>query len=124
MSDADDVITAARARAAALADRDEPALQRLLHEEFVWSSHRGAVLGRADYLDSNLRGTLTWLRQELADVHLAVVGDTAVLRCVVTDLVDAGDGPTTFTMPVTQTWVRTDLGWRCLAGHAGPRLDG
>ena len=26
-----------------------------------------------------------------------------------------------FRMPVTQTWVRDEAGWRCLAGHAGPR---
>ena len=26
-------------------------------------------------------------------------------------------------MPMTQFWVRTDSGWRGLAGHAGPRLS-
>jgi hypothetical protein len=55
---------------------------------------------------------------------VAVVGDTAVLRCTAVDTVDVGGtGPQTFTMPMTQTWVRTQDGWRCLAGHAGPRLD-
>jgi hypothetical protein len=28
-----------------------------------------------------------------------------------------------FRMPMTQVWVRASSGWRCLAGHAGPRLS-
>ena len=53
-----------------------------------------------------------------------VVGDTAVLRAEVTDVVVSEDGePEAFTMPMTQVWVREGQGWRCLAGHAGPRLS-
>ena len=50
-----------------------------------------------------------------------VVGDTAVLYAEVTDVVLADDGAETFTMPMTQVWVRQDGDWKCLAGHAGPR---
>jgi hypothetical protein len=52
-----------------------------------------------------------------------VVGDAAVLRTVVTDTIDRVDGIETYRMPMTQFWVRTDSGWRGLAGHAGPRLS-
>ena len=69
MSAADDVLTAARARAVALAAADADRLGILLH----------AVEGEKD--------------------------------------------PETYRMPMTQFWVRTDLGWQCLAGHAGPRLE-
>jgi hypothetical protein len=27
------------------------------------------------------------------------------------------------TLRLTQTWVRAEGGWRCLAGHAGPEVD-
>jgi hypothetical protein len=30
----------------------------------------------------------------------------------------------TFTLRLTQTWVRSPQGWQCLAGHAGPRRGG
>jgi hypothetical protein len=51
-----------------------------------------------------------------------VVGDTAVLYAEVTDVVrSATDESETFQMPMTQVWVRVDDGWKCLAGHAGPR---
>ncbi len=55
-------------------------------------------------------------------MDVVVTGDTAVLYAEVTDLVVAVDGrPAQFRMPMTQVWVRMAEGWRCLAGHAGPR---
>jgi hypothetical protein len=51
-----------------------------------------------------------------------VIGDTAVLYAEVTDVVlSEGDEPKTFRMPMTQVWICLDGGWKCLAGHAGPR---
>ena len=55
---------------------------------------------------------------------MVVVGDTAVLHCIVTDVVVSGDPePEEYRMPMTQVWIRASDGWRCLAGHAGPRLS-
>ena len=60
--------------------------------------------------------------QTLHDVEVVVVGDTAVLRAEVVDVVEGDDGePVTFQMPATQVWVRVSGDWLCLAGHAGPR---
>jgi Domain of unknown function (DUF4440) len=82
------------------------------------------VLDLESYLAANLRGPIRWYGQELREPTVRVVGDAAVLRCVVVDSVGrGGGGPETFVMPVTQTWVRGAEGWRCLAGHAGPRLE-
>jgi hypothetical protein len=51
------------------------------------------------------------------------VGDTAVLRTVVTDVVvDAEAEDAEFRMPVTQIWICNHGTWQCLARHAGPRL--
>jgi hypothetical protein len=117
------VLAAAAARADALARRDAAALRDLLHPGFRWTSHRGAVLDREAYLRSNTAGSLRWYGQQLADADVVVEGDTAVLHAVALDDVDPGDGRRTLRMPVTQTWVRVDGRWLCLAGHAGPRLD-
>lgn len=115
------VMAAARARAAALAAGDRPGLAALLHPQLRWTTHRGAVLDREQYLAANAGGELTWLEQTLHDVDVQVVGDAvAVLTAVVVDVVDRGEGPETFQLRLTQTWVRTDGGWQCLSGHAGP----
>jgi ketosteroid isomerase-like protein len=63
-----------------------------------------------------------WLSQTLHDVRVTVAGSTAVLVATVTDEIRTPEGPEVFRMPVTQTWVREDGRWLCLAGHAGPRL--
>ena len=116
-----EVLAAAERRAAALAAGDSDALRMLLHPDFHWTSHTGEHFDRTGYLAANTGGAVVWHRQRLADAAVQIVGDTAVLRCSVTDDVTTAAGRATFHMPVTQTWVRTPLGWRCLAGHAGPR---
>lgn len=125
MGAADEVLAAARRRAAALSAHDADGLRALLHPSFRWTTHRGEVFGRDHYVEANTSAPLWWLDQRLAEVSVTVVGDAAVLTCVVDDVVDDGSGPETFRMPVTQTWVRIDAArWLCLAGHAGPRLPG
>jgi len=115
----DDVLAAARRRAEALSSGDPDELRRWLHEDFVWTSHRGEVFDRAAYLEANTR-RLRWVSQELVDPRVTVVGDTAIVVAAVHDVVERDGEPMNFTMRLTQTWIRSVDGWRCLAGHAGP----
>lgn len=117
-----EVAEAARQRADALAHGDPVALARLLHPSFRWISHTGESFDRAWYIAANIGGPTRWHAQRFEDVAVTVVGNTAILRAIVTDDVSAASGREEFRMPVTQTWVRTAAGWQCLAGHAGPRL--
>lgn len=113
-----DVIAAARRRAAALAAGDEAALRRLMHPGLRWTTYRGNVLGYEEYIAGNTSGPLLWRAQRLSDVQVVIVGDTAVLTGWVTDEVRRDGHDQVFTLRLTQTWVRTVDGWRCLAGHA------
>lgn len=115
----DDVLAAVRDRAAALASGDPERLTACLHEGFVWTSHRGDVFDRAAYVESNTR-RLRWWSQKILDPQVVLVGDAAVVTGRVRDVVERDGETLTFLMRITQTWVRTDTGWRCLAGHAGP----
>jgi ketosteroid isomerase-like protein len=124
--DQDQVLTAARARAAALAAGDAVALRDLPHPDFGWVSHRGDVFDRDRYVAANTAPAGPgWRAQRLEQPQVRVVGDAAVLRCIVTDVVTGADGgELQARMLLTQTWVRDDTaGWVCLAGHAGPRVD-
>ena len=52
-----------------------------------------------------------------------VVGGTAVLYAEVIDVaLSEGTGDETFRMSMTQLSVRFGDDWKCLRGHAGPRL--
>lgn len=118
------MIRAAEARAAALAAADAQALSSLLHHEFRWTTHVGETFDREEYVRRNTEGRTVWRTQNLGNVDVVVVGDTAVLCAEVTDVVLSDDGePETFHMPMTQVWVRRGHAWTCLAGHAGPRRD-
>ena len=123
MSDEMEVVRAAEARAAALAAGDASSLVEILHEDFRWTSHDGDTYDRAEYVRRNTEGVTVWRSQTLGDPTVVVVGDTAVLVAQVRDVVLSPTGdPEAFRMPMTQVWVRDGSGWRCLAGHAGPRL--
>jgi ketosteroid isomerase-like protein len=113
-----DIVRAAQRRAAALAARDEAALRLLMHPDLQWTNYKGNVLSYEEYIEGNIRGNLRWRAQHLGDVRVAVVGDTAVLTARVTDEVRRDGHDQIFTLRLTQTWVRTSEGWRCLAGHA------
>lgn len=117
-----EVISAAKARAAALAAGDGERLSALLHDAFRWTSHTGDTYSRSEYIRRNTKGGTVWRSQQLMRPEVVVVGDTAVLYAEVTDVVlSDGDMAETFRMPMTQVWVRLAPGWKCLSGHAGPR---
>jgi ketosteroid isomerase-like protein len=113
---------AVQRRADALAGGSPQALESLLHSHFRWTSHRGERQDREAYVRANLGGRLRWIAQHLDAIDVVVVGDAGVVTCIANDQVEVDGEPHSLRMPVTQTWVRTPDGWRCLAGHAGPPL--
>jgi len=118
MQPEEEVIQAAQRRAAALGAGDEAALRALMHPGLRWTTFRGEVLGYEDYIAGNTRADLRWRSQRLADITVTVVGDAAVLTAAVTDEVTRDGRDLAFQLRLTQMWVRTASGWRCLAGHA------
>jgi hypothetical protein len=119
----EEVLEAARLRAAALAAGDAHELREMLHPQFRWVSHTGERFDRESYVRSNTGGSNRWARQELSEIKVVAHPHTAVLRCQVMDAVDCGEGVEELRMPMTQVWVRYDDRWVCLAGHAGPSLS-
>ena len=122
-ADVDDVLAAALQRAQALVDRDSATLTALHHPDLRWTTFLGDVLDRESYVRGNTEGNLAWRAQSFVDPEVVVEGDTAVLIAVVRDEVERDGISETFSLRLTQTWVRTSEGWRCLSGHAGPRLE-
>ena len=122
MPDEQEVLDGVYARADALGRADAEGLRRLLHPRFGWTSHRGEAFDLESYIANNAGGAVIWRRQSLREVSAVVVGDAAVVTAIATDDVTQAGAELTFTMRMTQTWVRVDGRWLCLAGHAGPLL--
>ncbi len=117
-----EVLEAVQRRAAALAQADADVLRELLHRNFRWTSHSGQRFDRRTYIGNNTGGAVVWRQQTMTDVDVVISNDTAVVVATVTDEVNQGGVPRSYRMPMTQTWVRQDRRWRCLAGHAGSLL--
>ena len=107
----------------ALCERDEQVLRALHHPGLRWTTHRGAVLDLDSYIEGNAAGDLVWHAQRLEDVEVTVAGDTAVLVGILVDEVERDGERREFRLRLTQTWVRSDAGWVCIAGHAGPPVS-
>jgi ketosteroid isomerase-like protein len=113
-----EVLDAAQRRAEALVAADEDALRQLMHPDLQWTTLRGDVLGYEEYIAGNIGGPLRWRGQHLQEVQVALVGEAAVLTALVHDEVHRDGRDQTFSLRLTQAWVHTAEGWRCLAGHA------
>jgi hypothetical protein len=123
MDAAQQVIRAAEARSSALAGGDSERLSDLLHRDFRWTTHVGQTYSREEYIRRNTDGHTVWRSQDLHNPEVVIVGETAVLYAKAVDVVQSEDSDfEVFRMPTTQVWVRLGDDWKCLSGHAGPRL--
>jgi hypothetical protein len=121
-SEEEEVLAAAQRRALALVRGSATELRQLMHPELRWTTYRGAVLDRDTYIAGNTDGSISWLGQTFEEPVVTVLGDVAILTAVVVDVVEREAERETFRLRLTQVWLR-DLGeWRCVVGHAGPRL--
>jgi ketosteroid isomerase-like protein len=117
-SPADSVLDAIRRRSAALVAKSTDALMELMHPEMVYVSADGNVLSRDEYLARYvLPDEVRWISQTIDEPRVAHSGDTAVATFLVHDVARAGEYELDDTFRSTQTWVRGDGGWRCLAAH-------
>jgi len=117
----DAVLELARRRSEALVARDASTLLQLLHEDFLYVTANGDLLGREEYLDRFVRDDeVTWLSQTILEPHVTATAGTAVLTCLVHDVARFGPHELDATFRSTQTWTLTEQGWRCLAAHTSP----
>jgi ketosteroid isomerase-like protein len=120
---AEAVLAAARRRSAALVARDAQALRALHHPDFRFTTPRGDVRDRDQYIAGNTAGELVWRDQHLVAHEVVIHGDTAVLVAVVHDAFDRGGIPGGHDMRLTLVWVKAGEDWIVLAAHAGPAVE-
>jgi ketosteroid isomerase-like protein len=125
MTDLEAVLAAAQRRSEALVHKDVEALLALLHPDFVYVNASGQVLDRDQYLDLYVRPVeVRWVSQSIEEPRIAEAAGAAVLTCLVRDVARYYDQEMNETFRSTLTWIRTDDGWQCLAGHTSrPPVD-
>lgn len=116
------VLDAISRRSAALVAKDTQTLLALHHPSFLYVNANGEVLDVVQYLDRYVRpDEVRWTSQIVHDPRVAEAGGTSVVTFLVHDVARIGDYQLDDTFQCTQTWVWSDDGWRCLAGHTSLR---
>jgi hypothetical protein len=114
----EDVLAAVHRRSAALVTKDIDALRALHHPAFLYVNADGEVLDRDAYLARYvLPDDVRWTSQTVLEPAVAATDAAAVVTFLAHDVARAGEYELDHTFRTTQTWVWTDDGWRCLAGH-------
>ena len=115
---AHEIARLAQARGAALVQKDQAAMDRLLANTFRYTNASGVVLSKAEYLEHYVVSTyVRWTEQLLDEVEVMVYGQAAVLTCRVHDVGRYGDEPFDAFYRSTFLWVREGGEWRCAAGQ-------
>jgi hypothetical protein len=105
-------------RSAALVQKDLPALERLLADEFRYTNASGMVLTKTEYLHQYVDPPdVVWLAQDLDDIAVQIYGETAVLTCRVHDQARFGTEQFDAYYRSIFVWVRQHGVWRCAIGQ-------
>ncbi len=119
-ADRDTVARLDRAYQAAVKRNDAEMMRRVLHPDFQLVLGDGRIVGRDALLEEARRGTITYeLQDEEPDSQtVRVWGDTAIVTAKL--LLKGVKGGRRFdrTLWFSDTYVRTDSGWRYLFGQA------
>jgi ketosteroid isomerase-like protein len=109
---------------AAVRDNDAATMDRILADDFVLVTGRGAVLGKADLLKEAREKSATYERQEDSQQSVRVWGDTAVVTALLWCKGIGNDDhkPFDYKLWFSDTYVRTPQGWRYAFGQASLRL--
>jgi ketosteroid isomerase-like protein len=96
---------------------DVHALDRLLDDALVFTTHLGALVSKAGDIEGYRSGLLRLTRLEPADEEIRLYGNVAVVTVGVT-LAGTYAGAT-FTGPFrfTRVWYKRAEGWRVVAAH-------
>jgi hypothetical protein len=113
-----EIVRLAHERAAALVQKDQASMDRLLADTFRYTNASGVVLTKAAYFEHYVASSsVRWAEQALDEVEVAVYGQAAVLTCRVHDIGQYGDRPFDAFYRSTFLWMFDNDGWRCVAGH-------
>lgn len=98
--------------------RDAKGAGALYCEEFVLTTAAGRMVSKAEILAQIVSPGLTFEINTMSSVKVRVVGTTALLTGLLHQKGVLDGRAFEARLLVTDTWVRTERGWRLLAGHA------
>ena len=115
-----EVLAEERALQAAMLASDVGELERLLHPELRAVGPDGRLVDRTGDLEAHRSGVFEIAELSEEEVHVMVVGETAVTFVVLRIRGTIAGEDASGRMRYTRTWVRDGEAWRVMAAHIAP----
>jgi len=102
---------------AALIKHDPAPIEKMIADDFIGTMPDGAVYTKAQLLESVKSNKEDIISITDDEVKVHVYGDAAVINARITSRVRVEGKETSFLGRYTDTWIKQDGRWKCVAGH-------
>lgn len=102
-------------RCAAIIAADGTALNRLLHEDMIYTHSSGLADTKASFIDALASGKFVYKRIENTKESVRLYGDTALVSGQAAIDIDVDGAPRKLNLCYLAAWTRTEAGWKFVA---------
>jgi ketosteroid isomerase-like protein len=107
-------------RFAAMVARDFAALDKLVHDELLYTHSSGVTDSKPSWLESMKSGKVKYKSASCSERQVRFFGDVALIRGRAAIEVDIGGEPKSLRLLFLNAWTRTPQGWKFAAWQSCP----
>lgn len=108
-------------RFAAMIAKDFGALERMVHEELLYTHSSGITDTKASWLDSMRSGKVKYKSASCSERKVRVVNEVALVNGKARIEADIGGEPRTLKLLFLNAWAKTPQGWKFVAWQSCPQ---
>ena len=120
MSVEQEILSLEGKRFAAMTSGDFAALEKLAHDQLVYTHSNALVDTKASWLESMRSGKVRYRSVAPGGQQLRVFGDTALVSAEAAIEAEVGGQPRSLRLRYLAAWTRTPQGWKFVAWQATP----
>jgi ketosteroid isomerase-like protein len=102
----------------AMVDPDKPALEKLTMDELSYGHSNGMIQTKQEFIEALTSGKSDFVTIDLSQQTIKVVGQTALVRHILSGTTNDGGKPGTVKLSVLQVWQKVNGDWKLLARQA------
>jgi ketosteroid isomerase-like protein len=108
-------------RFAAMIAKDYGALERMVHEELLYTHSSGITDTKASWLDSMRSGKVKYRSASCSERKVRLVNEVALVNGRAQIEADIGGEPRTLKLLFLNAWAKTPQGWKFVAWQSCPQ---
>ena len=107
-------------RFVAMIARDLPALEKLTHDQLLYTHSSGLTDTKASWLESIKAGKAKYKSVDCSDRKVRLLGEVALVNGKAAIEVDVNGQPKSLRLAFLNAWARTPKGWKFVAWQSCP----